>query len=40
MDKTELQIEWERRIAVFKASDQTQAKWCAANDIKVHQLKY
>ena len=40
MEKTELHKEWERRIAVFKASGQTQANWCAANDLKVHQLKY
>jgi hypothetical protein len=40
MEKTELKIEWERRIAIFKESGQTQAKWCAANDLKLHQLKY
>jgi hypothetical protein len=40
MPKTELMKEWERRIAVFKASGQTQTKWCAANDLKIHQFKY
>lgn len=40
MPKTELRKEWERRIAVFRASGQTQAKWCAANDLKIHQFKY
>lgn len=40
MGKTELHIEWERRIAIFEASGETQAKWCAANDLNVHQLKY
>jgi hypothetical protein len=40
MPKTELRKEWERRISVFKASGQTQSKWCAANDLKIHQFKY
>lgn len=40
MEKTELQIEWKRRIDAFKASGMPQAKWCAMNDLKVHQLKY
>jgi hypothetical protein len=40
MEKTELHMEWERRIAIFEASGQTQAKWCAANDLNIHQLKY
>lgn len=40
MEKAELQKEWERRIAVFKTSGQTQVKWCATNDLKVQQLKY
>src|SRR5690348_697167 len=40
MLKTELRKEWEQRIAVFKANGQTQAKWCEANDLKLHQFKY
>jgi hypothetical protein len=40
MSKPELRKEWERRVAVFKASGQNQSKWCGANDLKVHQLKY
>lgn len=36
MSKTELQTEWVRRIANFKASGQTQTKWCVANDMKIH----
>jgi hypothetical protein len=40
MEKTELQIKLERRVAIFRASGQTQAKWCAANDLKLYQLKY
>lgn len=40
MEKSDLHKEWERRIALFRASGQTQTKWCAANDLKVHQLKY
>lgn len=39
-DHVELRREWELRIAEFKASGQTQAKWCAANNVKLHQLKY
>ncbi|MDL0421959.1 IS66 family insertion sequence element accessory protein TnpB [Caldibacillus thermoamylovorans] len=40
MSKTELQKEWELRIADFRASGQTQSKWCADNHVKLHQLKY
>lgn len=39
MSKTELQLEW-RRIAEFKASGLSAPKWCAANNIKPHQLYY
>lgn len=40
MEKDELRKEWEQRIASYRASGLTQAKWCEANDLKVHQLKY
>lgn len=40
MKKTELQIEWERRIAVFRASGQSQSKWCKINNLSLHQLRY
>jgi hypothetical protein len=40
MEKTELQIEWERRIAVFRTSGQTQSKWCQVNNLSLHQLRY
>ncbi|MGG5252531.1 IS66 family insertion sequence element accessory protein TnpA [Neobacillus sp. SM06] len=40
MDKSELRHEWEQRIASYRASGLTQAKWCEINDLKVHQLKY
>ncbi|MGQ4669007.1 IS66 family insertion sequence element accessory protein TnpA [Metabacillus halosaccharovorans] len=36
----ELHKEWERRFSVFRSSGQTQANWCKANDISIHQLKY
>lgn len=39
MSKTELRKEWERRFAVFRACGQTQAKWCAANGLKIHKFK-
>lgn len=37
MTKAEL---WESRIAEFKASGQTAKAWCAAQELKVHQLYY
>ena len=36
----ELRKEWERWIVVFRSSGQTQTKWCKANEISIHQLKY
>ncbi|PTY87963.1 IS66 family insertion sequence element accessory protein TnpA [Heyndrickxia sporothermodurans] len=36
----ELRKEWERRIALFKASGITKYKWCEINEISIHQLKY
>jgi len=38
MTKAELRREWEERVAAFRASGQTGAAWCAANNIKPHQL--
>lgn len=40
MEKTELQMKWESRIADFKASGQTQIQWCEANNLKLHQFRY
>jgi hypothetical protein len=40
MEKTELQIEWERRIDIFKASGQSQSRWCKVNNLSLHQLRY
>jgi hypothetical protein len=36
----ELRKKWEQRISAYKASGLTQAKWCEANDISIHQFKY
>ncbi|WP_165797753.1 IS66 family insertion sequence element accessory protein TnpA [Heyndrickxia sporothermodurans] len=36
----ELRKEWERRIALFRASGLTQSKWCEINEISIHKLKY
>ncbi|MDR6999666.1 IS66 family insertion sequence element accessory protein TnpA [Neobacillus niacini] len=36
----QLRKEWERRILVYRSSGQTQANWCKANDISIHQFKY
>jgi hypothetical protein len=40
MENVELQQEWELRIAEFRASGQTQTKWCEINNFKIHQFKY
>ncbi|KJE27986.1 hypothetical protein LG52_3146 [Geobacillus kaustophilus] len=40
MDKNELRREWEQRIADYRASGLTRAKWCQQNGFKDHQLKY
>jgi hypothetical protein len=31
---------WQSRVADFKASNQSVAAWCAAHDVKTHQLRY
>src|SRR3954454_22158957 len=38
--KSELRKEWKKRIADYKASGQTQTKWCGSNDISIHQFRY
>lgn len=40
MTKTELQQKWEVRIADFRASGQSGAAWCVANNIRPNQLWY
>lgn len=40
MSRKELHKEWAHRISLFKKSEMTQAEWCDANDINIHQLKY
>ncbi|MQL53422.1 helix-turn-helix domain-containing protein [Desulfofundulus thermobenzoicus] len=40
MTKEELRKTWEERVAAFKASGQTASAWCAAHDLKPHQLFY
>lgn len=40
MNKSELRIEWEKRIANFMSSGQSASKWCAANEISIHQFWY
>ena len=40
MKRHELHEEWERRIADYKASGQSQVKWCESNDVSVHQFRY
>lgn len=31
---------WESRVAEFEASGQSVSTWCAAKDLKIHQLRY
>ena len=38
--KIERQREWEARIAAYRASGQSTKEWCAAHDLKPHQLWY
>lgn len=40
MNKSELRMEWEQRIANFLSSGQSASKWCAANEISIHQFWY
>jgi len=40
MTKAERQKEWENRIAAYKASGRSTKEWCAAHDLKPHQLWY
>ncbi|QGG47318.1 IS66 family insertion sequence element accessory protein TnpA [Heliorestis convoluta] len=40
MTKEELRLEWAERLAAFKESGLSVPKWCAANDVKTHQLRY
>jgi hypothetical protein len=40
MTKEEQREFWAARVAEFKASGQSVLAWCAANDLKIHQLRY
>jgi len=40
MTKAEQRQEWENLIADYRASGLSAKKWCAANQVKLHQLKY
>lgn len=40
MELQSLRQIWETRIADYRASSLSGAAWCAANDLKVHQLWY
>lgn len=40
MTRNEQRQEWERLIADYRASGLSAKKWCAANHVKFHQLKY
>jgi hypothetical protein len=40
MNKSELRMEWEQRITNFLSSGQSASKWCAANEVSIHQFWY
>jgi len=40
MTKAERQKKWENRITAYKASGRSTKEWCAAHDLKPHQLWY
>jgi hypothetical protein len=40
MNKSELRNVWEQRITDFMSSGKSASKWCAANDISIHQFWY
>ncbi|CAA7600785.1 Hypothetical protein DEACI_1438 [Acididesulfobacillus acetoxydans] len=40
MTRAQQQKEWETRVADFLNSGQSATTWCAANDVKPHQLWY
>ncbi len=40
MNRSDLRNEWEQRIANFASSGQSASKWCAANEISIHQFWY
>lgn len=40
MSRTQLQLEWEIRNREFKASGLSVKDWCAAHEVKPHQLRY
>lgn len=40
MNKSELRMEWEQRIANFLSSGQSASKWCAVNEVSIHQFWY
>lgn len=40
MTQAENRDVWKSRVAEFKASGQTATSWCAAKELKVHQLRY
>src|SRR5690606_42149241 len=40
MTQVEKRQKWASQVASFKASDLSAAAWCAAHDVKAHQLYY
>lgn len=39
-ERKELTKQWKARVAAFKESGQGTTEWCAAHDLKPHQLRY
>lgn len=40
MTQSENREKWDSRVTAFKASSQSATEWCAAHDLKTHQLRY
>lgn len=40
MTQAENRKKWDSRVAAFKTSNQSATEWCAAHDLKTHQLHY
>jgi transposase-like protein len=40
MTQAENRQKWESRVVAFKSSNQSATEWCAAYDLKTHQLYY
>lgn len=40
MKRSDLRVEWEKRIANYMTSGLSASNWCAANEVNIHQFWY